>query len=335
MTLEGTEGEVYFYRMGSLTSDKNKPGCYMTFTDQEGLRFPGNTHIGRSTNVLCKVFRNDEEIGFLRTNPVRNEFTDHDVVPGKTYTYEIRGYDGKHCSTTGKRDIVCYFIYSVELESQVVAFGANGDTRKAISYSLYKQTAEGKTPISGCVSYICDDDWINVEVAMGVLNIDVAPNETGSVRIGTVTIGYEGFKWSIKVIQGTSDSLVTVTSNNGSEISIPQSWFLEKCATMLVANGGDYATTAHSKAANNLKVWECYVTGTDPTDKNNLFRTIITFDVVGKPVISYSPKLSTKETAERTYRKFGKVKLNDEVWTEITDGNEYNYNFFKVTVEMK
>lgn len=307
----------------------------MTFSDQQGLSYPGGSSISRSSNVLCRVFRDDVEIGSLTTNPTRNEFTDYDVVPGKTYTYEIRGYNQNYEATTGKSNITCYFIYSVELGVQVLSFNANDNIRKAVSYSLYKQTADGKTPISKRVSYICSEDWINVEVDTDAINIGVTPNETNAARIGTVTIEYEGFKWPIQVIQGTSESLVTVTTGSGSEMTIPQAWFLEKCAAMLVANGGNYAMTARDKAANNLKVWECYVTGTDPTDENDLFRASITLDADRKPVISYSPRLSAEETAKRTYRKFGKVKLNDEGWTEITDGDEGNFHFFKVTVEMK
>lgn len=81
--------------------------------------------------------------------------------------------------------------------------------------------------------------------------------------------------------------------------------------------------------------WD-YVAGTDPTDPDDKFIASITFDVQdNKPVISWSPELSPAEAAKRTYRKFGKVRLNDANWTEIAAGEEENYNFFKVTVEMK
>ena len=41
------------------------------------------------------------------------------------------------------------------------------------------------------------------------------------------------------------------------------------------------------------------------------------------------------EAAKRVYRKFGKVRLQDKDWMPFADGEEENYNFFKVTVEMK
>ncbi len=32
---------------------------------------------------------------------------------------------------------------------------------------------------------------------------------------------------------------------------------------------------------------------------------------------------------------YGKVKLQDENWIEVSSGREVEYNFFKVTVEMR
>jgi len=71
------------------------------------------------------------------------------------------------------------------------------------------------------------------------------------------------------------------------------------------------------------------------TDEYDVFKASITFDKeTGEPVISWTPELSKEEAAKRVYRKFGKVKLNDVDWSPI-DGDEAQYNFFKVSVEMK
>lgn len=89
-------------------------------------------------------------------------------------------------------------------------------------------------------------------------------------------------------------------------------------------------------AGNAMQVWQDFVAGTDPTDESDVFTASITFDSDGKPVISYSPEFAdAAEAAKRTYTTYGKVKLNDAKWVEVTDGEEANYNFFKVTVEMK
>ena len=76
---------------------------------------------------------------------------------------------------------------------------------------------------------------------------------------------------------------------------------------------------------------------------NSVPRRMITSAVAGVcEEAEYSGGLSVtifvpggEEAAKRTYRKFGKVRLNDANWTEIYDDEEANYNFFKVTVEMK
>ena len=84
-----------------------------------------------------------------------------------------------------------------------------------------------------------------------------------------------------------------------------------------------------------MMVWQDFVAGTDPTDPESKFTASITFDKdTGKPVISWSPELTAAEAAKRTYKKYGKVKLTDANWTEIVDNDE-DYNFFKVSVEMK
>ena len=201
LTAKSANAEVDLYSMGSLSTDPNKPGCYMTFSDQQRDRLPKGSVTGRSSGVPCKVYRNGEGIGSLLTNPVRNEFTDYDVIPGETYTYEICGQNGKILATTGERNITCYFIYDMELGTRTVAFDADDSTGKTVSYSLYKRTVDGKTAVSQRVSYICDQDWINVDVNTGGVNIWVEQNGTDAERIGFVTLEYNGFKRTIKVMQ--------------------------------------------------------------------------------------------------------------------------------------
>lgn len=87
-------------------------------------------------------------------------------------------------------------------------------------------------------------------------------------------------------------------------------------------------------SGNPLSVWHDYVVGTDPTNPEDVFKALITFDKNTKdPIIDWKPKLSDAEAAKRVYRKYGKKRLTDD-WT-IIDGDAANYNFFMVTVEMK
>ena len=54
------------------------------------------------------------------------------------------------------------------------------------------------------------------------------------------------------------------------------------------------------------------------------------------PVVMWSPALNGEGVREgaRTYRVWGKANLDDAAWNEVSVGNEGDYRFFRVTVEM-
>ena len=81
-------------------------------------------------------------------------------------------------------------------------------------------------------------------------------------------------------------------------------------------------------------VWQDYVAGTDPTDETDVFTASITI-VDGKVKVSCSPELDDARKALRKYMTWGKVKLTDKDWSVVGEGEEGNFNFFKVTVEMR
>ena len=87
-------------------------------------------------------------------------------------------------------------------------------------------------------------------------------------------------------------------------------------------------------AGNEMLVWQDYVAGTDPTDEKDVFTASITI-VDGKVTISYTPELDDARKAMRKYTIWGKTSLMDTNWTEVQDGHEAEYNFFKVSVEMR
>ena len=144
------------------------------------------------------------------------------------------------------------------------------------------------------------------------------------------------------VIPSTTAGIVNVITevDAGAPVAISPAW-AEQYPDFEAKFGSDFSaaivaeTGKRDGAGNAMRVWQDFVAGTDPTDPNSVFTATITFDAgTGQPVISWSPELSPEEAAKRTYRKYGKVKLTDEDWTEI-DGDEASYNFFKVSVEMK
>ena len=80
---------------------------------------------------------------------------------------------------------------------------------------------------------------------------------------------------------------------------------------------------------------EAFVAGTDPDDKKSEFIAKVEMKD-GKPVITWSPDLNegAGKNGVRAYRVLGKDSLDDAAWTEVPDGEECDYRFFKVTVEM-
>lgn len=113
-----------------------------------------------------------------------------------------------------------------------------------------------------------------------------------------------------------------------SKVKVELAW-LKSYFPMLGTYYFDYEEKANETAANGHKVWECYVAGEDPTDSASKFAAEITVGEDGKPVVTYNPDLG----AERAYKILGSTDL--KTWTEVPEGREADYNFFKVTVEMK
>ncbi len=126
----------------------------------------------------------------------------------------------------------------------------------------------------------------------------------------------------------------------GTPVAITPAW-ADQFPNFVDLYGNDFSTAIvaltgkHDGAGNAMRVWQDFVAGTDPTDINSVFQASITYNATTeKPVIGWTPVLSETETAKRKYRIFGKVRLTDNEWTEIS-GNEEEFNFFKVSVEMK
>ena len=85
-----------------------------------------------------------------------------------------------------------------------------------------------------------------------------------------------------------------------------------------------------------MYVWQDYVAETDPTDPTSVFTASLTFDAeTGAPVVSWSPELSPAEAAKRKYTISAKQHMTDPDWTPVDDATAADYNFFRVSVEMK
>lgn len=126
------------------------------------------------------------------------------------------------------------------------------------------------------------------------------------------------------------------------EVPVEFSWIRERFGDL----GNyyyDYEEKVKETAANGHKVWECYVAGEDPMDRESRFTATIKMGVDGKPIVSWKPPLNG-EAADgagiregvRSYSVYGKQSLGDaaEEWTPVAEGDEGNYQFFKVGVGM-
>ena len=171
-------------------------------------------------------------------------------------------------------------------------------------------------------------------VASGAVSLTVT-----NVVLHYVTQSVPGYA----VIPPTTAGIVNVMTevNAGRAIAISADWaaqypgfgakFGSDLGVAVVAETGKRDGTG-----NAMRVWQDFVAGTDPTDPDDVFTASITFDAeTEEPVISWSPELTEAEAAKRIYRTYGKVRLTDAEWTEVSEGDEADYNFFKVSVEMR
>jgi len=186
----------------------------------------------------------------------------------------------------------------------------------------------------------CGKLWANWYKAMasGVSGMESVSLTVTNVVVHYVTTSLQ----SDAVTPPETTGLVNVIAEvmSGGPVAIAATWS-EQYPGFEAKFGSDFTaaltkpTGKHDGAGNAMFVWQDYVAGTDPTNPNDVFKASITFDKdTGEPIISWTPELSAQEAAKRLYRKYGKVKLNDGDWTPI-DGDASDYNFFKVTVEMR
>lgn len=139
----------------------------------------------------------------------------------------------------------------------------------------------------------------------------------------------------------TSDTgfVNVIAEVKGGAVAIPSSW-TKNYPTFESKLGSDFTQALSMKtgkkdgAGNDMCVWQDYVAGTDPTKPEDKFTASITV-VEGKVTVSYTPELDDDRKALRKYTTWGKKSLFDTDWTKVQEGSESEYNFFKVTVEMR
>ena len=191
----------------------------------------------------------------------------------------------------------------------------------------------------------CADEWgvqdgNKLMVVRGGDWNDPATNCTSFFRDGrAAAVGYalntRGFRLMGRfntVLSGTS----TVLDDS------PYVWS-EKYPDLAETFGDDYRTAFTNSTGktdrhgNKMPIWYDFVTGTNPVMSDDVFDVTLVFDEDGNPVVGWTPKLSPEEENKRIYTKYGTKRLGGTNWQTI-DGIERkdsDFNFFKVTVEMK
>ena len=243
----------------------------------------------------------------------------------------------------------CYSLTSVTIPDSVTDIGF---CAFAHCYSLTNVTIpDNISNLSSDAFDGCGKLWVAwfktlVNASSGIgngENVGSKCDTTVNLTVTNVVVHYMATNVpSTAVVPPTTSGIVNIISevSAGAAVAIPSEWAAQY-PNFQAKFGNDFTiaitrpTGKVDGAGNSMMVWQDFVAGTDPTNPADVFTASITFDKnTNRPIISWTPELSPAEAAKRTYRTYGKVRLNDPNWTEI-NGNAEDYNFFKVSVEMR
>ncbi len=101
-----------------------------------------------------------------------------------------------------------------------------------------------------------------------------------------------------------------------------------------VENGEvNYSNLNYDHDGDGLTTFEEYIAGSDPANVESTFISKISIGENGAPRIEWSPD-TPELRATRVYRTLGKKSLADAEWVDVTDMDQSEYRFFKVSVEL-
>ena len=174
------------------------------------------------------------------------------------------------------------------------------------------------------------DRWLSESVSIagdGMHSVEWRYVKDNAESAGEDAAWVAGYNW-------VSDWTATRTT----DVPVPYVW--------LAANNKDivdeyesYEAAAKLTGANGHKVWESYVIGADPNDKNDSLRiTAFPMKADGTPDlenIAFSPAQSkwNVEGAKPVIKGRATLEGSDE-WQTVTDGNKADMRFFRVEVAL-
>ena len=160
-----------------------------------------------------------------------------------------------------------------------------------------------------------------------------------SFMVDAATVGTTELPRTATIAVGNATLTVTqddavVIDEGSSPFFIPTSWFAQY-PTMGGSTVAELQVVAEDNGVKSAPVWHDYVAGTDPTNALSKFTAMIEMKD-GVPIVTWSPNLNGEGVrgGVRVYRVWGKANLGDAAWSEVGAGEESDYRFFRVTVEM-
>jgi hypothetical protein len=240
----------------------------------------------------------------------------------------------------------------------VDAAAPNGEAMKsgAITHnqsSVLATTVVGPGTLTFSWRTSCEDsggayDWDHVEFAV---DGDVLLKRDGinNWAAESVVIAGEGehtVTWTYMKddVEGDGDDAAYVagygwasdlTETQTTEVHVPYSWLLAHDPE-IVDEYDAYESAAKLTGENGHKVWESYVVGADPNDKNDFLKiTAFPMKADGTPDldgITISPPQTQWNVEGATPVLKGRATLDGAEWQTVTDENKADMRFFKVEV---
>ncbi len=149
----------------------------------------------------------------------------------------------------------------------------------------------------------------------------------------TVGAGSHAFEWTYWKDESFSggedaawlDQVVWTPSQTSTPVPVPFAW-LDQYPVLLGLAGGDYEAAALADVdGDGHAAWQEYVTGSVPTNRESVFRTLMTVSN-GMPWFTWAPNLGTS----RIYTVTGKTNLTAGAWGPTNVSSR----FFRVGVDM-
>ena len=229
-------------------------------------------------------------------------------------------------NTTGSSLFARSTVINSVIYGNQVGAGSSFDGDTTVSFSC------SETMLSGTGNIAADPKFVDAAIGNYRLAADSPCIDVGAAGYLDLPFDLDGNP-RVKgraIDMGCYESQTVQTETTTTPVPVPFAW-LDKYPEALVTNGGDYETFGNATAANGAdKVWQCYVSGVNPTNATERFLAQIAV-TNGTSVVSWTPDLNEGGTkSERVYTVEGKTNLVDAAWGPTNEATR----FFRVKVGM-